>query len=324
MNPDACWELARATCAAGGRACLLVVVDRQGSAPNGPGAKLVLTDRGARAGTVGGGASEFQLVDHAAQALAAGVRRPETLTLNHDECAPDSRSGMICGGSQRYVLVYLDASDVPALAAAAQAEREARVTRLVLTPEGLSLDPTPLADGVMRWQKRAGDAWCYEENVGRRDRLTIIGGGHVGLALSRMAALVDYHVTVLDNRPGLSTFEANTYAHARRVVDYGHIADEVPDGPASYVCIMTYGFRHDRDVLRALIHKPVRYLGMLGSLAKVRTVMRDLAAEGLPKALLDRVHAPLGVPIGSRTPEEIAVSITAELIRERRVGDEGR
>lgn len=315
------WDVAAQACAAGEAVCLLIVVDREGSAPNGPGAKLVVTATGARVGTVGGGASEFQLIDRVIKAFGSEARRNETLTLHHYECAPDARSGMICGGSQTYVLLYLVAADFAGLARAAKVEREGSPARLVATHAGLAVSDEPLRGADTRWQHSGGDDWMYEETLGLRDELTIIGAGHVGLALTRVAVDVEFRVTVLDNRPGLGTFEANAWAHAKRIIDYGDVAAHVPEGPRSYVCIMTYGFRPDRDVLRTLLGKPVRYLGMLGSIAKVRAVFRELEAEGISKAALERVCAPLGVPIGSRTPAEIAISIVAELIRARRVGN---
>lgn len=320
MNAAEVWDLAAVACRAGERICLLVVVDREGSAPNGPGAKLVVTSRGVRAGTIGGGASEFQLVQVAEQALAAGQTRHETRALIHNPGAPESRSGMICGGAQHYVLMFGGPDDVHVLAAAGRAERESRGVRLVLSPAGFALDAQLVQGAPRRWRRGSDTDWCYEENLGVRDGLIIIGAGHVGLALSCVAAGVEFDVTLLDNRPGLATFEANTAARDKRIIDYAEVAAHVPEGPRQYVCIMTYGFRHDHQVLHALIHKRLRYLGMLGSLAKVQTVRRDLEAAGVPRALLDRVHAPIGVPIGSRTPEEIAISIAAELIRERRVG----
>jgi xanthine dehydrogenase accessory factor len=121
-------------------------------------------------------------------------------------------------------------------------------------------------------------------------------------------------VVVLDNRAELATLEANTFAHERRVVDYADVAEHVPDGPRSWVVIMTYGHDHDRLVLQRLLGRDYAYLGVLGSKAKIRAMFAEMADDGISPELLEPVRAPVGLAIGSHTPEEIAVSIAGEMI----------
>jgi xanthine dehydrogenase accessory factor len=171
-----------------------------------------------------------------------------------------------------------------------------------------------------------GAAWRYRERLGFRDQLTIVGGGHVSLALSNVAAALDFELTVLDDRPALPTLESNQAAHHRRVIDYENVAAEIPTGPHQYVVVMTVGYRTDAVVLRHLLGRPpgqgpYRYLGVMGSTAKVAELRRGLREEGFSEAEIARLRGPIGLPIQSQTPEEIAISIAAELIQVRRSAD---
>ena len=121
-------------------------------------------------------------------------------------------------------------------------------------------------------------------------------------------------VTVLDDRPDLNTTPDAGQARFVHVPDYADIARHLPEGPQHYVVLMSFGYRTDKIVLRQLLGKAYRYLGMLGSAEKVKTLFRELQTEGIPPDALQAVHAPVGLPIHSRTPAEIAVSILAELI----------
>jgi xanthine dehydrogenase accessory factor len=157
-----------------------------------------------------------------------------------------------------------------------------------------------------------GLAWHYREQLGFRDQLIIVGGGHVSLALSQVASNLEFELTVLDDRPDLPTLDANHFAHHRQQVNYETLA--VPSGPHCYVVVMTVGYRTDAVVLRRLLGHNYRYLGVLGSATKVAELRRVLAEEGFDLAGL---RGPVGVPINSRLPQEIAVSVAAELIQVR-------
>jgi xanthine dehydrogenase accessory factor len=113
---------------------------------------------------------------------------------------------------------------------------------------------------------------------------------------------------------------ANRWAHDRKVVDYDLIADHVKEGDRSWVVIMTFGHVHDRQVLEGLLGREYAYLGLMGSEAKVRQLFAAMLEDGTPAVELDGVKAPIGVPIGSHTPEEIAISVAAEMIAIRNRG----
>lgn len=150
--------------------------------------------------------------------------------------------------------------------------------------------------------------------------LYIVGAGHVGYQLGRIAAEAGFHVHVVDDR--------SKFANADRFPTAEIIVEPIPEWvrgaeiPASaFVVVLTRGHQHDLEAMRALAARGVRYLGLIGSRAKVARIYDLLLGEGMPVDALERIHAPIGFDIGAVTPAEIAVSILAELIAVRRGAD---
>ena len=147
--------------------------------------------------------------------------------------------------------------------------------------------------------------------------LYIIGAGHVGHELAKMAPAAGFRLHVVDDR--------EKFASTERFPDADIVVSPIPEwlhaadlAPSSFVVVVTRGHTHDLDAMRALAARDLRYLGLIGSRAKVARIYELLLAEGLPAECLDRIHAPIGFEIGAVTPGEIAVSILAELIAVRR------
>ena len=129
---------------------------------------------------------------------------------------------------------------------------------------------------------------------------------------------LNFHVVVFDNRDNLNTLEANTFAHQKQVIDYTTIEDFIKEGNDSYVAIMTNKYTDDKLVLSKIIKNTYAYIGVLGSKAKLKTMWEVLQKEGFTQNELDQVYAPIGLHIKSETPEEIAVSIAAEIIQAKK------
>ncbi len=147
--------------------------------------------------------------------------------------------------------------------------------------------------------------------------LVIFGGGHCGVALSRLAGWTGFAVTVYDNREEWASKEKHPSAIRLICAPYTNMMDHLPVTPDTFGVIMTHGHQHDTEVLRQVIGTSWRYLGMIGSGKKVRSVLEALRGEGVDEGRLARVVAPVGLTIGSHTPEEIAVSIVAQMIAVR-------
>jgi xanthine dehydrogenase accessory factor len=307
------WTLAAAALRAGQPAALLCVVRSAGSSPGRQGFKMTVTAE-AVAGSIGGGIMEHKWVELARQRLRTGDYAPLLRPQIHRREAPADRSGMMCAGEQEVLLWPLRPGDLRVVAAIEAAQQTLRGGAWeVSEAAGLRLAGAAPA-GFYTY--RPGPAWRYCEQLGFRDQLTIVGGGHVSLALSQLASSLEFEITVLDERADLPTLAANHFAHYRqRIASYSTLA--VPPGPRRYVVVMTVGYRTDAVALRQLLRQQYAYLGVMGSATKVAELRRVLAAEGFSPADLARLRGPIGLPVNSRTPEEIAVSVAAELIAVR-------
>lgn len=147
-----------------------------------------------------------------------------------------------------------------------------------------------------------------------KTRLIIFGGGHIAKPLSDFAAAVGFSVTLIDDRPSFANRER--FPSADRVIceDFGACLPVIGLRNTDFVVIVTRGHRHDGTVLRQALKQPLAYIGMIGSKRRVHAMMEELAAEGFDRELLAAIKAPIGLDISAVTPEEIAVSILAQLI----------
>jgi xanthine dehydrogenase accessory factor len=304
------WRVA-ASCLDAGRPCaLLYVVDSTGSSPGRAGfAMTVSADE--TAGSVGGGPMELRLVAEAKAALGTGT--PDIRRQVHEAEAPEA-SGMICSGEQTVAFIPLAPPDSGAVHAVLEAAESGWGGTLVLGPAGLAFDS---ASSTRRRSFVAGADWSYREDLTSRDRLHVVGGGHCSLALCRLASSLDFAVTVYDDRPDLPTLEANTWAKHVTLPSYTEAGGVIVPGDDQYVCVMTFGYKTDDLALRSLLPNDYGFLGALGSRAKIDKLMAAYTAEGFDPEWLRRLKAPLGLPIHSQTPAEIAVSIAAQLVRTR-------
>jgi xanthine dehydrogenase accessory factor len=148
--------------------------------------------------------------------------------------------------------------------------------------------------------------------------LYVFGAGHVAVNLCQTASNAGFDVIVTDDRSSYATKERFPAAREVLAVDFDEATQKLDPNESSFIVIVTRGHRDDMRVLRWAVQTRARYVGMIGSKRKVIEIFKTLQAEGMPSHLFDRVHAPIGIDIGAITPEEIAVSITAELIAIRR------
>ncbi|HJW74460.1 MAG TPA: XdhC/CoxI family protein [Thermoleophilia bacterium] len=147
--------------------------------------------------------------------------------------------------------------------------------------------------------------------------LLVVGAGHVGQALCRFAALLDFRVVVLDAREDMVSPERFPQADRRIRGDPARTAELFDIDEDTSVVIVTHGHAHDKAALRSVVGSPAAYVGMIGSRNKVRTVFAQLREEGVSPELLGRVHAPIGLDIGAQTPAELALCIMAEVVAVR-------
>lgn len=238
-------------------------------------------------------------------ALATIVRAsgstPRTLGARLVVRSDGATIGTIGGGAFE-ALVAADARDL-----LGETDAAPRVKRYTFTETGD--DALGMACG--------GTVEVLLEAVGAGPRLIVFGAGHVGLALARLAATVGFDIALVDDRP--DACEAARRAAVGAVHPCGPEWDDLPAMDAgSYVAVVTRCHRTDRLALRAIGERPLRYVGLIGSRRKKTVIFRELVeSDGLPPAALERVRCPIGLPVGGETPEEIAVSIVAEILQER-------
>lgn len=163
----------------------------------------------------------------------------------------------------------------------------------------------------------------FIEPVGDRPWLLLFGGGHVGAALCSIASQAGFRVHVIDERDEFASAATHPVAAKLTCSDPLDILDELPWGPETYAVIVTHSHRRDEDLLARCIERPCRYLGMIGSKAKVLRFLQRYEKRGLDLASFAHVRAPIGIDIAARDPGEIAVAIAAELVAVRR-GAEAR
>lgn len=153
------------------------------------------------------------------------------------------------------------------------------------------------------------------EGIRPEPQLIICGAGHIGQVLAPMARWLDFQVVVVDDRADYASRELFPDESIRLIVKpFAEALAALQITPSTSIVIVTRGHKYDEDCLRVLIHSPARYIGMIGSRRRVITVFRRLLEEGIPREAIERVHAPIGLDIGARTPAEIAVSILAEIV----------
>lgn len=222
---------------------------------------------------------------------------------------------MICSGRQTVIFKLLTPDDLPAVQNAISSLR-ANIRGLISIGSNVfDVQPANGRTGDFEFKKHNQADFIYYETLGPKNDLFIVGGGHCALALSELMSKMDFRIYIFDDRPDLNTLEKNEYADEIRIIDdYASIAKHLRGSPTAYVVVMTLGYKTDAVVIRSLIDQNFKYFGVLGSRAKMATLLKELKDEGLPTDKLARIRTPIGIPINSRTPEEIAVSIAAEII----------
>jgi len=299
------------------RLILIVVTDTKGSSPGRVGFKIAVSGNGEFFGSIGGGIMEHNMVELARKKLMEDSTGIFVKRQIHNPESEHDKSGMICSGEQTQVFVPLSKSDLKTFASLYNCINEGRKGSLILNRRGASFLDGHLLEKSIVSKFENENSWEYAEQTGLTDTVYIFGAGHISLPLSQILRMLGFRIVVFDDRRDLSTYNANTFAHHKEVVNYRSVSDLVPEGRNSYVAIMTFGHLSDDTVLRQMLNKKLKYLGMIGSKSKVQELFDRLRNEGFSEESLSFVNTPIGIPVGSQTPEEIAVSIAARIIQTR-------
>jgi xanthine dehydrogenase accessory factor len=323
------------------------IVETRGSTPQKAGAAMLVFPDATQAGTLGGGCVEEDVKRLALAALADGSGpRVRAFQLNDDFAWAD---GLICGGRMT-VLVHplADRSGLDYFRRLNDlADRGEGYTEALVIGDGVGLpigdrylfDATGLPVAVLAGRPAWDEIKPHLPPLGPCPRpsahqgvvylpvapiitLLVVGAGHVGQAVARLAADVGFRVQVLDDREKFVNRERFPAADRLFVGPIGATLTDIAPRltPATFALVMTRGHGHDEEALYHLAASRCGYVGMIGSRRKIRLIFDDLTAKGVPADALARVRAPIGFDIGSQTVPEIAVSIVAELIAARNLG----
>lgn len=310
------WRAAAELARAGGGGALATVARTAGSTPVPVGTKMLIGASGRLEGSVGGGCVEADVIAALAEARARGP----IIRTHHLNADLAGDLGLSCGGTVHIVVEPLvsDPGYVEALEAAAAAETGTLTTgldwsagpvkRFGAAPVGAHEAPAELSS----------DRRTLIERLLRPPRVIVFGAGHVGRAVALAASAAGFRVVVVDDRREFADparFPADVSVRAATVAA---ALTAVPIAGDDAIVIATRGHRHDAVILEQVAGSAAGYVGLLGSRRKQAVVTKALERAGVPRAALQRVRVPVGLPIGAVTPEEIAVSIVAELIAWRR------
>lgn len=313
------WRTAVELVRAGDRGALATVARARGSTPVPAGTKMLVGAEGRLIGSVGGGCVEADVIGAALRAQRAQLPALLTHHLNAD-LAGDL--GLSCGGTVDIFVEPLvaDAAYVGVLESAASADAGLVRTALDWSQGPRKSFAAVPPDPALPAATISSDRQFVEERFALPPRVFIFGAGHVGAAIARASAAAGFRVTIIDDRPEYADptrFDAQTLVLTAGVDD---TLAQFPLAPGDAVVIATRGHRNDALILERVAQSPAGYVGLLGSRRKKAVVTKGLTAAGIPARTLRRVRVPVGLDIGAVTPEEIAVSVVAELIAWRRGG----
>jgi xanthine dehydrogenase accessory factor len=330
--------------ACGERLALCTVIRLAGSGPRRAGAKMLVRDGGGSVGTIGGGVLEKEVAAWAQEALRTGRALCRSFALDLQQASDE---GMTCGGEVEVLVEPLDGTPAvqdffaQVLAVLRRGERGCLVTAISQDGDGVATERSLVAGGrplaSMLGSPRSlpedllhapspvapclierGAVRCFLEPLAPPITVYIFGGGHIAVRLAPLCHLLGFRTVVVDDRADFASRDRFPQASELVVApSFDHALEDLPIGEDGYVVIVTRGHGGDEAVLRQALRRRPGYIGMIGSLRKRSLVFQHLASEGFTPEDLARVVCPVGLPIGAETPEEIAVSIAAQLVATR-------
>lgn len=328
------------------------VVETKGSTPQKPGSKLLILPNLRNIGTLGGGCVEAEARRQAIGLMQGGVPRLLEFQLDSDYGWDD---GLICGGNMKIFidlpntyaeaemftrLQELNAKKVPLMSATVVESGQKGVEvgmKMVYATNGdrigtlgdrrleteLEIEIVDILEqNKSSLYKINKDVSVFLEPLQPRPTLLIAGAGHVGQALCHLGNWLDFDITIVDDRADYASKERLPEADEIIIGDIAEELHKYPKNHLTYVVIVTRGHQHDESALHSVVESDARYIGLIGSRRKIKLIYDDLLEEGIPIEKLQRVHAPIGLDINSKTVPEIAVSIASQLIQVRNGEDE--
>ena len=333
------------------RVALATLISRVGSAPRAVGAKYLVKRDGTSSGSIGGGCVEAEVWQEAQRVMERREGRALHFELTSEQLAG---GGLICGGDiyiflepleEDFLNIYQEVTKVKQKGGSAilatlisvdGAFPKGERVKVLIKPSGekfgsllgeAELEKKILREGEVLFKERKPKMLVLNsekremeillEPIFSEPTVYIFGGGHISEQVAPLAKKVHFKVVVIDDREMFANRERFPMVDEVIVSEFEKCFDQLNIDDSSYIVIVTRGHLYDGFVLEQAVKSDARYIGMIGSKKKIQTLYQNLIKKGITKEILDRVHAPIGIDINSETPEEIAVSIVAELINVR-------
>ena len=334
---------------AGQTVVLATVIETKGSTPRKPGSRMVVRHDGSLAGTVGGGCGEAGVIQKARLSLLDGKIRQDLADLTDDILV---ESQAVCGGTFRVLIqpwqpIPKEIALAQWLADQAESQQEVVLHQFLHTdPEGELTGQFAVVDGKgnllpiphstegsiptpecpsLPIEKphqflHQGSTEIYSERWEPEPTLVIVGAGHIAEPLEAIARMAGFQTVVVDDRQLFANRERFPNAHKVICGPILEVLQQVELNRFTYLVLVTRGHTLDMDGLKAVMQRgePLAYLGMIGSLRRVRAVFQLMEEEGFHREQFSQVHSPVGLDIGGETPGEIAISVVAEMVAVRR------
>lgn len=341
----------------GKKVVLARIIRQQGSTPRDVGTRCLILEDGSLMGTIGGGLLEHQVLERAKALFQTGDSAIVRFDLAGDDAAgtemlcggavdvyleplfPENRaavrlldrcSTLIVEGLRGAMLtVVSEGIGYMEESCRLLVEEDGTTTGEISAFSRDGTDPMKIDPATINLKKileteisilvETGKSRqpVFVEPVRPFDTLYLFGAGHIARVLATLAGMVGFRVVVIDDRCEFANKGRFPTAVDILVTPFAEAFNRIRINTSSYITIISRGHTHDLDILRESLETNSAYIGMIGSRRKRDVIYRSLIQEGVSKERLDRVHSPIGLDIGAETPEEIAVSIIAELIRER-------
>jgi xanthine dehydrogenase accessory factor len=333
------------------KAALATLIARVGSAPRAVGAKYLIRGDGTSVGSIGGGCVEAEVWQVAQKVMEKGMGGILHFDLTSEQLA---EGGLICGGNinifleplgEEFIDIYKEvvmirqkggSAILATLVSVDGAFPKGEGSKVLMKASGekagflsggSELENKILREGEILLKEKKPKALVFNsegrkmeillEPISSEPTVYLFGGGHVSEQVSSLAKKVHFKVVVIDDREMFANRERFPEADEVIVSEFEKCFHELSIDDTSYIVIVTRGHLYDGIVLEQAVKSDARYIGMIGSKKKIRTLYQNLMEKGISKETLERVNAPIGIDINSETPEEIGVSIVAELIKVR-------
>lgn len=298
-----------------GAAVLATVTHIKGSVPREVGAKMIIGTEGRIINTIGGGAGEAKVIRQAIQVLETGEKQFVEVDLSG---APQRETQGVCGGRMQVWLERWSGESAIALSQKILQLLKAGQSVTLITPFTPNQQPYILDNYPPIPQLEN----AFVEQIHPPPTLLIIGAGHVGEQLAKVAHLIGFEIAIQDDRREFANPEKFPQANLILNQPINSIIKNFAAFSQLYVALVTRGYIYDLEALQILLNRAItcKYIGMIGSEKRVKLVYKKLQEMGVSPELFSNIYAPIGLEIGALTPEEIAVSICAELILVRRGG----